>query len=256
MGKRESYEPGTFCWADLSTPDPEGAKVFYGSLFGWKFRDDEIPGDGVYTMCHTRDDEVAAIVQQDEHPAHWNNYVSVTSADETAERAKELGATVFEEPFDVMESGRMALLADPDGAMLCAWEPREHIGAGRVNDVDCMGWNELQTRNPEASGDFYNALFGWETEPIHDEGQLVYTTIKNKGSQNGGFMPMSEQHGEAPAFWLPYFTVASSGDAAEKVLALGGAVLAGPMDLPSGRIAVLADPQGAAFAIFEGETDE
>ena len=255
MGKRHSYEPGTFCWVDLSTPDAGGAKAFYGSLFGWEFRDDEIPG-GVYTMCFREGDAVGAIVEQDEQPAHWNNYVSVESADEAAARAKDLGATMVEEPFDVMEFGRMALLADPGGATLCVWEPRSHIGAGRVNDTGCMSWNELQTREPEAAGAFYSTLFGWEMEPIHDEGQLVYTTIGNKGIQNGGFMPMSEAGGDAPAFWLPYFTVASCDGAEEEARGLGGALLAGPMDLPAGRITVLADPQGAAFAIFEGPTDE
>ncbi len=156
MGKRESYEPGTFCWVDLSTPDAEGAKAFYGGLFGWEFRDDEIPG-GVYTMCFREGDEVGAIVQQGEHPAHWNNYVSVASADETATKAKQLGAKTIEEPFDVMEFGRMAVLADPGGAMLCVWEARAHIGAGRVNDVGCMGWNELQTRDPERAASSLNA---------------------------------------------------------------------------------------------------
>jgi predicted enzyme related to lactoylglutathione lyase len=255
VGKRESYEPGTFCWIDLSTPDSEGAKSFYGGLFGWEFRDDEIPG-GTYTMCFAHGDDVAAIAQQDQHPAHWNNYVSVTSAEETASKAKELGATVIEEPFDVMEFGRMALLADPGGAMLCVWEPREHIGAGRVNDLGCMSWNELQTRDPEAAGEFYSGLFGWGIEPIEQDGMLVYTTIENAGSQNGGFMPMSEQQGDAPSFWIPYFTVASCDETVEKARVLGGALFAGPLDLPAGRIAVVGDPQGAAFAIFEGPTDE
>jgi uncharacterized protein len=255
VGKRESYEPGTFCWVDLSTPDAEGAKAFYGGLFGWDFRDDEIPG-GVYTMCLNQGDEVAAISQQDEHPAHWNNHVSVASADETAAKAKDLGATLIEDPFDVMEFGRMAVLADPGGAMLCIWEPRTHIGAGRVNDLGCMGWNELQTRDSGAAGEFYHALFGWGIEPIEDDGALVYTTVRNAGTQNGGFMPMSEQHGDAPSFWLPYFTVPSCDEAVGETQGLGGALLAGPLDLPAGRIAVLGDPQGAAFAVFEGPTDE
>jgi uncharacterized protein len=112
------------------------------------------------------------------------------------------------------------VFADPAGAVLCVWEPRAHIGAGRVNDVGCMGWNELQTRDSEAAGDFYGGLFGWETEPIEVDGRLVYTTIKNSGNQNGGFMPMAEQHGDAPFFWLPYFTVSSRDAAMEKARAL------------------------------------
>ena len=116
---------------------------------------------------------------------------------------------MIEEPFDVMEMGRMAVFADPGGAVLCVWKPRAHIRVGRVNDLGCMSWNELQTRDSEAAGDFYRALFGWETEPIVDDGTLVYTTIKNAGTQNGDFMPMSEQHGDAPSSWLPYFTASS-----------------------------------------------
>jgi uncharacterized protein len=256
VGKRESYEPGTFSWVDLSTPDGEGAKAFYGSLLGWEFRDDEIPGGGVYTMCFREGDAVGAIIQQDQHPAHWNNYVSVESADEAAAKAEQLGAKLIEEPFDVMEFGRMAVFTDPGGAMLCVWEARNHIGAGRVNDLGCMGWNDLQTRDSEAAGKFYGALFGWETEPIYVDGQLVYTTIKNSGWQNGGFMPLSEEHGEAPSFWLPYFSVSSCDETANRAKEAGGTLFAGPMDVPAGRFAVLGDPHGAAFAVFEGPTDE
>jgi len=257
MGKRERYEPGTFCWADLSTSDADGAKAFYGELFGWEFEDSEIPGGGVYTMCQVQGDPVAAIVQQNEQPGHWNNYVSVTSADETTAKAKQLSANVFEEPFDVMEAGRMAVLADPSGTMLCVWQPREHIGAGRVNDVGCMGWNELQTRDPETAATFYSELFGWTTEPIEQDGATVYVTIKNQaGWMNGGIMPMTGQQGDAPSFWITYFIVTSCDDAVARVKELGGGVLAGPMEPGGGRIAVVSEPQGAVFAVFEGETDE
>ncbi|MGB3634166.1 MAG: VOC family protein [Rubrobacteraceae bacterium] len=257
MGKRENYEPGTFCWLDLSTSDLDGAKSFYGGLFDWEFEDTEMPGGDIYTMCKLQGDEVAAIVQQDQQPGHWNHYVGVENADETAAMAKELGASVFEEPFDVMEAGRMAVFADPSGAVLCVWETWDHMGAGRVNDVGCMAWNELQTRELEKATDFYSALFGWETDPIEEDGQTAYVTIKNRsGWMNGGMMPMTGQPDEMPSHWLPYFSVTSCDEAAEKAESLGGALLAGPMEPGAGRIAVLSDPQGSAFAVFEGETDE
>lgn len=257
MGKRERYEPGTFSWADLSTSDADGAKAFYGGLFGWEFEDNEIPGGGVYTMCHVQSDAVAAIVQQDQQPGHWNNYVSVANADETAAKAQQLGANVFEKPFDVMDAGRMAVFADPGGAMLCVWEPRDHIGAGRVNDPGCMGWNELQTRDPETAAAFYSALFGWKTERMEQDGATVYVTIKNQADwMNGGMMPLSEQHGDAPSFWMTYFIVDSCDEAVARVKELGGGLLAGPIEPGAGRIAVVSDPQAAVFAVFEGETDE
>jgi predicted enzyme related to lactoylglutathione lyase len=262
MGKRERYEPGTFCWVDLVTTDPAGAKAFYGGLFGWKSEDTPAGEAGTYAMLRLDGDEVGGLYEMGAErreqgiPPHWFSYVSVESADEVAARAGELGGTVYGDAFDVMGFGRMAIVEDPEGAVLAAWEPRTHVGASRVNDAGCMTWNELQTRDPETASAFYSRLFGWETEPIEEDGKRVYTTINNAGSQNGGFMSMTEQHGDAPPHWLPYFTVASCDDAVAKVRELGGGTLVGPLELPAGRIAVVSDPQGAAFAIFEGETDD
>jgi predicted enzyme related to lactoylglutathione lyase len=150
----------------------------------------------------------------------------------------------------------MAFVQDPTGAMLGAWQPRQHIGARRVNDPGCMTWNELQTRDARVTAAFYAELFGWEMEPQEDDGRLAYVVIKNAGRANGGIMPMAEQHGDTPPYWLAYFTVTSCDDAVAKARELGGEVLAGPIDLGAGRIAVLTDPQGAPFAFFEGETDD
>ena len=251
MGKREGYDPGTFSWVDLSTSDVGGAKDFYGGLFGWEFTDDEI--EGTYTVCHLRGDVVAAMVQQDQHPGHWNNYVAVDCVEKTTEKAKELGAGVLEDPFDVTEPGRMAVLADPDGALLCVWEARDHIGAGRVGDPGCMAWNELQSRAPEKASSYYAELFGWQAQPIEQDGAIVYVTIKNtNGWLNGGIMPMTQQPDDAPSSWLTCFTVPSSDGAVERAKELGGALVAGPMQPGMGSIAVLNDPRGAVFAVFAG----
>ena len=255
MGKRERYEPGTFCWVDLSTSDASGARAFYGELLGWEFEDDEIPGGGVYTVCHVRGDAVAAIVQQDERPGHWNSYVTVESADETAAKAKQLGANVLEEPFDVMEAGRMAVFADPSGAMLCVWQPREHIGARRVNDPGCFCLNQLNTRDPERAAGFYADLFGWEIARVADE--PPYWGINNKGWLNGGMMRMADDAQGVPSHWLVYFVAEDLGAAAGRIGELGGTVMVPPTSVPpEGRILVARDPQGAVFALFEGRTDD
>ena len=255
MGKRERYEPGTFCWVDLSTSDVNGAKAFFGGLFGWEFEDNETPGGGVYTMCHAGGDAVAAIVQQDEQPGHWNSYVTVMSADETAAKAKRLGANMLEEPFDVMEAGRMAVLADPSGAMLCVWQPREHIGAGRVNDPGCFCLNQLNTREPERAAEFYEGLFGWEIRRNADE--PPYWGIENKGWLNGGMMKLPDEDRATPSHWLVYFTAEDLDASAESIGELGGTVMVPPMNVPpEGRILVAQDPQGAHFALFEGRTDD
>jgi uncharacterized protein len=262
MGKRERYEPGSFCWVDLMTTDPVGAKAFYGELFGWEAEDMPAGEAGTYTMLRLSGDYVCALYEMGPEgreqgtPPQWFSYVSVEDADAAASRARELGGTVYGEAFDVLDSGRMAVIGDPTGAVLGAWQPRAHIGAGRVNDPGCFTWNELQSRDPEPAAAFYGELFGWATEPVKQNGNLAYVTIKNAGASNGGIMPMTEQHGETPPYWLTYFTVLSCDVAAEKVRELGGQVLAGPLDLGAGKIAVVSDPQGAAFALFEGETDD
>lgn len=262
VGERAEYEPGTFCWADLATTDPEAAKTFYGDLFGWEAEDAVGGGGGAYTILKLGGDEVCALYgMEDERrdvgvPSHWLSYVSVESADATAEKARHLGGSALMGPFDAAGFGRMAVLEDPVGATFAAWEPRSLPGARRVNDLGCMTWNELQSREPQRAVAFYAELFGWEAEAHEQDGRVAYVTIRNAGSSNGGVMPMTGSHGDAPPYWLPYFTVASCDDAAAKVGGLGGRVLAGPMEPGAGRIAVLMDPQGAAFAVFEGETDD
>jgi predicted enzyme related to lactoylglutathione lyase len=253
VGARIEHAPGTFSWVDLTTSDAAAAKDFYGALLGWDFEDNEIPGGGIYSMCRVEGENAAGISESADHPPHWNNYVTVASADESAARAKELGAALIEEPFDVMEAGRMALLVDPTGAALCLWEPRETIGAGRVNDLGCLTWNELHTPDPAAALEFYTGLFGWGTEAMETPpGAPSYTIVKVGERSNGGVM--DAQEGEPPN-WLPYFTVASRDDAADRAQELGAQELA-RLDLPQGSIAVLADPQGAPFAVFEGEVDD
>jgi predicted enzyme related to lactoylglutathione lyase len=254
MGTRTEHAPGTFSWVDLTTSDAEAAKVFYGDLLGWEYEDNEIPGGGSYAMAKVGGESVAAIPPAtDMAPPHWNSYITVESADETAAKAKELGANMIEEPFDVMEAGRMALFQDPTGAALCVWEARDAIGAGRVNDPGCLTWNELHTPDPAKALEFYTGLFGWNSEKMATpEGAPTYTIVKVGERSNGGVM--DAQEGEPPN-WLPYFTVSSRDDAAEKAKALGASELV-RMDMEQGRFAVFTDQQGAAFAVFEGEVDD
>lgn len=262
MGKRTGYEPGTFCWVDLATTDTEGAKAFYGELFGWEAEDMPVDEETTYAVMRLGGDDICGLYElpadQREQgiPPYWHTLVSVESADAAAERARDLEGKILAEPFDVLDAGRMSVIQDPLGAVFSVWQPRAHIGATRVNDVGCMGWNELNTRRPERASEFYSALFGWEMEPMEENGKLSYVLIKNKDWMNGNVMPTTEQHGDAPPFWLPYFTVQSCDEIADRIREMGGAVLVEPFEPGAGRISVVSDSQGAVFAIFEGETDD
>ncbi len=253
MGDRDSYAPGTFCWADLGTTDADAAKAFYTKVFGWEAVDAPAGDAGTYTTFRLDGRDVAALYEMGEQergrlPPHWSSYVSVEDVDAAVAKARELGGEVMAEPLDVMDAGRMAVLRDPTGALLHLWQARGQIGAGRVNDPGCMCWNELASPNPERAGTFYGELLGWTAET--DE--TGYAVINLDGARNGGIRPVQE---DEPPNWLVYFTAGSCEETAAAILEAGGKVMAGPMDVAVGRIAVVADPQQAVFALFEGQVD-
>ncbi|HSZ13222.1 MAG TPA: VOC family protein [Solirubrobacteraceae bacterium] len=257
MGERTEYTPGTFCWSELSTSDQDGAKAFYAGLLGWQ-ADDRPVGEGSYYSMQLIDGKpVAAIAGQPQQqrdagvPPLWNSYVSVDDADAVAARAKELGAAVHAPPFDVMTVGRMAVIQDPQGAYFMLWQPRDHIGASLVNAPGALVWNELQSPDLDASSAFYADLFGWKIEQFAGM-QDAYLSIKNGDANNGG---MRELTPPSPPNWLTYFGVQDIDAALVRLSELGGTNLAGPIDIQIAKIAVVADPQGAVFALYAGELE-
>jgi uncharacterized protein len=264
MGERTSHEHGVFSWIDLAVPDADAAKSWYSDLFGWDFEDLPIDTGGVYSMARIGGRSVAAISQaQEGQPPAWNSYVTVDDADAAAAKAGELGGNAMMPPFDVMEAGRMAVLQDPTGAVFAVWQPGTSIGAELVNDPGALSLNQLNTGDPEAAERFYSALFGWRFGAL-TEAELAeagagadqqYWGIHNGEQLNGGMMPLSQAGPGAPPAWLAYFTIADLDAAVGRITELGGQVLLPPTAIQSGRIAVAQDPQGAVFALFEGEVD-
>ena len=153
----DSLPPGTFCWPELSTTDQKGGVAFYRGLFGWDLNEQPLGPGETYSMFQMRGREVAAAYtmrpEERQHgaPPHWNAYVTVTSADETAKRARQLGGSVLVPPFDVMEHGRMAVLQDPTGAVFQVWQPKKHPGAKILGEPGALCWTELATRDTTTS---------------------------------------------------------------------------------------------------------
>src|SRR5690242_12773598 len=180
------YKPNTARWVDLGTSDLEAAKTFYGALFGWR---PESMGEeaGNYTIFHQGDKSIAGAgpLMMEGQPTAWTTYVYVDDLDATAAKVAENGGTTLVQPMDVMDVGRMAVFMDPTGAVISAWQPKLHQGADLFNEPVALCWNELASRDIEASKKFYGAVFGWtgDTQPY---GPMTYTEFKAAGETAAG----------------------------------------------------------------------
>ncbi len=245
------HEPGSFCWAELATTDDGSAKKFYTTLFGWSFEDSPAGPDMIYTTLKKNGKSVGALYKmrpdQKGMPPNWMTYVTVVSADEAAKKAKELGGKLLMEPFDVMDVGRMAIIEDQQGARICVWEAKKHIGAEVVNEPGALCWAELDTTDTESAKRFYTGLFGWGAK-VSD----TYIELQQGGTSIGGIMKIPKEWGPVPSNWLVYFAVTDCDATAKRTGELGGGTIVPPTDIPGmGRFSVLRDPQGAVFAIYK-----
>jgi predicted enzyme related to lactoylglutathione lyase len=272
MIDRDGYIEGVPCWIDTTQPDPDAAVSFYGGLFGWELENVMPAGSPMkYFVGRLRGGDVAAVSGQPEGAppmATWNTYIWVDSADETAAKVKAAGGTVMTEPFDVMDAGRMAIFSDPEGAVFCVWQAKQHKGANVVNEHGALNFNNLGTRDPQAAKAFYGSVFGWDTLDLGNfqawtlPGYAEFLEQKDPGLRErmqesgapAGFAdvvaainPIPDDEPDTPAHWSVTFAVNDADAAAKKAYELGGEILAPPFDAPWVRMTVIRDPQGAIF---------
>lgn len=249
------YPEGLFGWVDLSTSDMDKAKDFYTELFGWTAHDQPLPDGMAYTQF-TLDEALVAgmgpIPPGMQMPSVWNSYVIVADAAATATKAAEAGGTVVMPPMQVMEQGSMAMLMDPSGAVVGAWQPAAHQGADVFNVPGALTWNELQSRDLDAAKPFYATVFGWEWQagPSPDYDLAILNSKQGEDKTNAGAMPMPPGvPDEVPSFWMVYFAVADCDAAMTKAVELGGSVMFEAMEMGPGRFGGIMDPMGAGFAV-------
>jgi len=259
MPNLDSHKAGAFCWVELGTTDQNAAKNFYSALFGWSSNDHPMGPNGVYTVFRLQDRDAAAAYtlrpDQRSHnvPPHWMLYVAVDNADAAAQRATQLGAHVLAPAFDVMDLGRMAVIQDPTGAMFSVWQARNHSGTGITAVPGTLCWCDLNTHDQSGARKFYSDLFGWKTtDDTDDNPSSGYVHIQNGQDFIGGILPSAYVPPHVPPHWMPYFLVANCDASLAKAKELGAKVYMKPQTLEEvGRFAIVADPQGAGFAIFQ-----
>jgi predicted enzyme related to lactoylglutathione lyase len=253
----DKHKPGSFDWVELVTTDQPAMKKFYTALFGWAVEDSPIGGDEFYSMFKLEGRNVGAgySLPKDQReqgvPSHWGIYIAVASTDASAERAAQLGGKILAPPFDVMDYGRMAVIQDPTGAIFSIWQDMTHTGIGIAGVDGTLCWADLSTHDPATASKFYSALFGWKIAAgEHDTSG--YQHIANGEDFIGGVHPPGRHDPNVPPHWLTYFLTSNCDATAAKAKQLGAKFFVEPMTMEQvGRMAVLADPQGAIFAIFQ-----
>lgn len=247
----DGYEAGVPSWVDIGVPDKQAAADFYGALFGWEAPEGP-PEAGGYRVATIRGRAVAGIGDQ-QNPGHpvWATYIAVPDADEAVAKVLAAGGQVLLPAMDVLDVGRMAVFADPQGAVFSVWQAGTHPGAELVNEPGTWSWAELITNDVEAAKGFYGDVFGWTTDPKGDGPVPEYTEWQVSGRSVGGMMEKPPtMPAEIPPHWGVYFAVADADAAAERVQELGGQVHVPPTDIEPGRFAAVADPLGGVFYVI------
>jgi predicted enzyme related to lactoylglutathione lyase len=273
MPERDGYIPGVPCWVDTSQPDPEAAVDFYRGLFGWEFEDVMPPdSEGKYFMARLHGGDVAAVGSIPEGVplmAMWNTYIWVDSADEAASKAQAAGGGILMEPFDVMDAGRMAVVADREGAAFSVWQAKQNKGAQIVNEPGSLSFNGLGTRDIAAARSFYGSMFGWRTLDVGG-GAEMWTLpgygdylerdnpdLRKQLAETGGppgfedvvasIVPLADDQPDTPPHWSVTFAVDDADATAARATELGGTLSVPPLDAPWVRMTIINDPQGATL---------
>ncbi|WP_214410791.1 VOC family protein [Sphaerisporangium fuscum] len=277
MPARTGYKPGMPCWADLSSADLAVSVAFYEGLFGWRAEFDPRPEAGGYGYFRQRDKLVAGIALAFDRarPSAWNAYIAADDAEPVALKVKEAGGHVVTGPVQVFDEGTMAVFRDPSGAAFMVWQAGRHHGAQLVDEPVALCRLHLDTRDPMAARSFYPAVFGWGSRTSPDgrytewlaDGRPVAGMPTQPGppasapeAHAGAIAPEARTGSAVPeagtgavaapdARWLVCFAVADCDATSALAEPWGGGVLRPPSDLPIGRLAVLADPHDASFAV-------
>ena len=254
MGYEREHTPGTPTWIDLTSPDLVISARFYGGLLGW---DTALRGPaeltGGYLTFQVEGLDVAGLGRHDddEDPPAWTTYFEVDDLEAVDDAVIRDGGGVLVAPEEVPDAGHRALYTDPTGAVFGVWQPGLLRGAGLVGSPGSMCWNQLASRNIEASKRFYGEVFGWEANTTPYE-TSTYTSFRVGGREIAGMVEMDRSWPRGlPSHWMTYFRVDDCDAVAAQATELGGEISVEPYDVPQiGRTAVLGDPHGAVFSIL------
>lgn len=246
--ERGPHTPGRFVWRELYTTDVNAAKRFYGEVLGWKFEESDMGGGMKYTLCYAGSKQIAGMFTPPPGtPTFWNPYLSVTDVDATAKTATANGAKIINGPMDIPNIGRMATLIDPQGGCMSIYRDAKGDGAWAMPKGGEFCWESLNTTDMEGSKKFYTTTMGWKAETTG--AGAVFTTEAKENNQMASFNPTPPN---TPTSWLCHVLIDNREAAIERTKRMGGKVLMDKIDVPNmGHFAVLMDPTGGVFSVFQ-----
>ena len=253
------WPDGTPCWVDLGTSDIPKAISFYSRQFGWEVEQGG-PEMGGYSLARLGGRNVAGIgpiMGPPGSPSSWTTYFASSDVDATAARIASAGGQVVSAPMDVMEQGRLLIATDVSGAVFGVWQGRNHTGTEVANVPGAFTWSEHMSRDFEGAKAFYAAVFGYEYGDMSSDGFSYATMLINGQQVVGGMGAFSPGQGDDhPAQWSVYFGTTDTDKAVSTATGNGGRVLRPAADSPYGRMAILADPEGAVFSLISTPADD
>ncbi len=251
------HDSGRIIWHDLLSHTPAESRKFYEELFGWEFEGVgnvfDLGGEDAYSLIRHNGRLIGGMVNEtrlqnsSDDIAQWVALMSVADVDQAAATFAADGGQVLTPPTDVAERGRMAIVVDPQGALLALVQtvagdpPRREPGYG-----DFL-WNELWTSDPEAASAFYRNLAGLQEQGVEtaaDEYRLL-----SRG-EDPALGIMTHPFNDERPVWVTYIRVEDPAAITARVEALGGKVYVEAQDRPlGGQVALIADPSGAGIAL-------
>lgn len=253
------HAPGAPCWFELATDNQPAAEAFYSALFGWTVERTPMPAGSAYLTFKLAGRDVAgsyplvpgaAPGPDGNGTSHWGVHFRVADCNAVTARAVALGGRMLAAPFELMEHVRMAVCADPEGAVFSLAQQRAHPGVDAIGVDNAVCWAELATRDIARAEAYYQRLFGWRMQ-AHPASPAGYRVFVDQQRMLGGLLQMTPDWGKCAPHWSIYLQVADVDACAARALRLGGSIAFPPIDAPGvGRIARVCDPGGAAFYLI------
>lgn len=252
VNRDSAWSPGTPCWVDLSVDDVDKAVAFYSGLLGWEVTIDPAPeygGHGNFTK-DGRDVAGVSPTMESGQPQVWTTFLATDDLEQTAGKIRGGGGQVIVDVTEIGAHGRMIVAVDAAGAVFGVWQSGTHTGMRLANEPGAVTWNENLSRDFDANTKFYAEVFGFDYADMSMDG-FTYATFELNGASVGGIGQLPDDTpAEVPANWTTYFAVRDTDAAVAKIRELGGSLVKEPFDTPQGRIALVADNQGAHFAVI------